>query len=137
MAKFCSNCGHRLQDGDKFCSECGATVGAPAFAPGAPVYAPAQAVAYETCEIKWRRRWSWPIYRFVFYAEAIGPRGMYDAGESPVVSNVRSLVSFGASMHKLHPYVQRLVTQLTAQGWEPVSDKGIAWWSYRFRRVLR
>lgn len=152
MAKFCSNCGHQLQDGGKFCSECGAAVGAPGFAappplppppghapPGPPAYMPTQAAAYETCEIKWRRTVSWPIYKFVFFGEAIGPSGMYNAGQSKAVSNLKSPISFGSSSHMgaMQKHVQELVMLLTSQGWEPVPERGIAWWNYRFRRLLR
>jgi hypothetical protein len=30
----------------------------------------------------------------------------------------------------------KLVNDLLADGWEPVSEKGLTWWSYRFRRKL-
>ena len=89
---------------------------------------------YETCEIKWKRTLSWPVYRWVFFAEAIGPRGMYSAGQSTPVSGYASPVYMGKRGER---NLAAFISDLTAGGWESVSDKGPEWYSYKFRRVVK
>ena len=82
MAKHCTNCGHEVQDSDKFCAGCGTKVG------GALV--PAQPIQYEVCEI---------IYQVVknggwfgqdqsqLCAKALGPKGIYFAEVSALLKD--------------------------------------------------
>ncbi len=99
---------------------------------------PSQATVYEICEIKWRRKPSLFVYKFVFYAEAIGPQGMYDAGESKVVRNALSPVGgfLDSNQKRSEPALTAFIAQLTSQGWESVPEKGPAWCSYKFRRPV-
>lgn len=95
------------------------------------------ATRYETCEITWRRTWFWPVYRFVFVAQAIGPQGMYIAGQSKAVTGPRTPNRFLASpLPRVQQVLAAFVAQLSAQGWEAVTDRGSAWYSYRFRRPV-
>jgi zinc-ribbon domain len=137
MAQYCASCGSDLRDGDRFCAACGASVGLSASP--SETTTPSQATTYETCEIKWRLARRWPIYKMVFYAEAIGPQGMYNAGESKGVSNISSPVGGFMNAHqtKTAPALTAFIAQLTSQGWESVPEKGPAWYSYKFRRPVR
>jgi zinc-ribbon domain len=128
VAKHCTNCGHELREGDKFCAECGASAG--------QATTPQQAPVYETCEIKWRRTMSWPVFRFAFVAEAIGPQGMYSAGQSDSVTGPAS-PERGAGAARGKAVLNALIARLTSEGWESVSTKGPEWYSYRFRRQVR
>src|SRR5262249_3235333 len=103
------------------------------------VTTPSQATTYETCEIKWRMARRFPLNKIVFYAEAIGPQGMYNARESQGVSNIPSPAGgiANANQKKVEPVLAALVGQLTSQGWESVSEKGPAWYSYKLRRPVR
>jgi ABC-type glycerol-3-phosphate transport system substrate-binding protein len=75
----------------------------------------------------------------VFYGEAIGPQGMYNAGESKGMSNIASPVGgiMNYNQSKSEPALKAFVAQLTSQGWESVTEKGPAWYSYRFRRPVK
>src|SRR5690349_19282832 len=66
MANHCTNCGHELRDGDKFCANCGATQAGVQSAPQG-----GQA-ARETCEVRWRKS-SAGCY---FSARVITPHGI-------------------------------------------------------------
>jgi hypothetical protein len=130
VAKHCTNCGHGLRDTDKFCPECGTSVNQESGTNAG--------ATYETCEIKWKRQRSMFLYRFVFYAEAIGPRGMYAAAQSAEVVNSPSPAGMsGVIPKRTHAALNALVSLLAAEGWEPVSEKGPAWYSYKFRRPVR
>lgn len=131
MAQHCTNCGRDLRDGDRFCAACGAPVG------GAT--APSRATTYETCEIKWRLTSRFFILKFVFYVEAIGPQGMYNAGDSKVVNNTDSPIGglLDSNRKRSEPALTAFIAQLTSKGWESVPEKGLAWYSYKFRRPVR
>jgi len=137
MANHCTTCGRELRDEERFCAACGAPVGLSATTSETTV--PSQPTTYETCEIKWRPMRGIFTHRFVFYAEAIGPQGMYNAGESQPVKNMSSPV--GGVMHANQQAAERampaFIAQLTSQGWESVPEQGLEWFSYRFRRPVR
>jgi hypothetical protein len=81
----------------------------------------------------------WPFYKIIFFAEAIGPQGTYNAGESKGVSNIPSPVggNANANQKKAEPALTAFVGGLASQGWESVTEKGPAWYSYKFRRPVR
>jgi len=137
MANHCTSCGTELREGDRFCAACGAPVGLSAVA--SETTTPSQPTTYETCEIKWRMVNSLFMLKIVFYAEAIGPQGMYNAGDSKAVNNVPSPVGgiMNANQKRAEPVLKGYVGYLASQGWEPVTEKGPAWYSYRFRRQVR
>jgi hypothetical protein len=132
MAKHCTNCGHELREGDKFCSECGTVVGGAA--------AQARPTVWDYCEIfeVYLRTddffSSASIYHFV--AVAVTPtQDRYNAGESG---------EYGWKVYKtkkgiLHPQdrLAELTQKLLADGWEPLSQKGENWYSYTFRRPVK
>jgi hypothetical protein len=64
---------------------------------------------------------------------------MYNAGESQPVKTVSSPV--GGFMHSNQQAAEHampaFIAQLTAQEWESVPEKGLEWYSYRFRRPVR
>ncbi len=84
---------------------------------------------WETCQVE-----AHPTLmnmRVHFTAEALGPRGVYTAATSRGVATA----SAGTDDIKQHgPVVNDLVKTLMAQGWEPISERGPYWFSYRFRR---
>jgi hypothetical protein len=63
-----------------------------------------------------------------FWADAIGLKGKYKAGES---AHVKGLVIKEATLQAEHA---ALVQKLIAEGWKPSSDRGVNWWELRFTR---
>lgn len=126
MGKFCTNCGHELRDGDKFCSNCAAAVGG---------QVPAPAVQLEYCEIKWRSHGFWLVHDS-FYGEIRGPRGLSGALTQQYVG---SLVDPHGPLQngKNKRAVEGLVRELASQGWEPLAEHGPQWYNYKFRRQVR
>jgi zinc ribbon protein len=137
MANHCTTCGNTLRDGDRFCASCGAPVGLSA-APSETA-TPSQATTYETCEFKWRNATRLFQARFVFYAEARGPKGLYNAGETKPVKGSRTPDASGIANpgSKAHGILSAFIAQLTSHGSETVTDKGPGWYSYKFRRPVR
>jgi len=137
MARYCTNCGHELRDGDKFCSECGTPVGSLASSPLRP--------RWETCEITCRevkaaRRFTKVQLQFV--AAAIGRVGRYVAAESEVFpAGEDDAPDYSEPDHMR--ILTALITRLTADGWNVLPDRvehpvfGYLWYGYRFHRLIR
>jgi len=131
---FCSNCGTQLPDDANFCLKCGKPQRA-----GVQIAEP----QWETCEIHWGEEWCsnwWGGAKGCFWAEAVGPSGVYNAGRTETFhvphgayspSGPLGKDSQTASMHRA------MIAQLTKDGWESLGSKGPAWWSYRFRRRVK
>ena len=119
---FCVHCGSDLPDDVHVCLTCGT----PQQSNLQPEQPP-----WETCEITWRtvRAPVDGVAGWKFWAGARGPRGQYNAGESPLVpGNHPSTVP--SDRHVL----AELVAQLVHEGWEPLPTQGREWYSRRFRR---
>lgn len=81
--------------------------------------------------------------RYQFYARAVGPEGVYIAGESPTFEGQIAHVS--RSRYSGYDYVVRdddsgdalnaLLSQLWSEGWQPTSW-GQSWYDFRLRRAV-
>jgi hypothetical protein len=80
-----------------------------------------------------------------FWADAIGKKGQYNAGESPIyivagngwrLSNPPTGFSSGGKKKSAEAH-NSLVNQLISDGWEPLPDRGQSWWQNRFKRKIR
>jgi len=116
---FCGQCGKQLPDDANFCLKC-----------GQPQRASVQAVEprWEMCEIRFDSKQK-GFFNTIdwFWAQAVGPKGSYNAGESePVLSSSANIKKRDDALHKL-------IQRLTSEGWEPIS-RGIEYYAYRFRR---
>ena len=128
---YCSACGRELPDDANYCLKCGRPQ-----RDGVRVDEP----IYETCEIDFwdqgkpggffRNR----TYETVYWADAMGPEGPYNAGESRAVPGPSTNGWLSGPYSDDH-YVawKELVTQLTSDGWESVGPGG-CWYIHRFRR---
>jgi hypothetical protein len=85
---------------------------------------PAVERPFERCEIALRGN------RFV--ADAIGPKGQYDAAVSDKLSGItdRTKLDRGRNAH------QKLVAQLEQDGWQRLPEHGEGWWELYFRRPV-
>lgn len=121
MATHCTNCGHELREGDKFCAECGTPAGGTAVPP--------KSIQWEYCEIsKHMTRNSWSHSWHVFWAQAVSPvRGEYNAGTS---QEFQWSSDGQAERAALDAFIQ----QLSSIGWELLPNRGEENYSYKFRR---
>jgi hypothetical protein len=119
MAKHCTNCGHELRETDKFCAECGTAVGGN----------PAQ---WEYCEVTWVNL---NFTNKCFMGTAIGPKGIYSAGQSQEFDDGRNDIPWASDM-KAATAINAFVIQLQSDGWEVLPNKGPYWFSYKFRRPV-
>ena len=120
---FCNNCGTELPEEANFCSNCGK--------PQKPDVL-AEVAKWETCEIERGIVGKSGIFRdnvFAFNAKAIGPQGVYTAGESSQFIDIEH-----AEEKKI---VEDLINKLVESGWEPTGSKGSSWWAHRFRRRIK
>lgn len=97
---------------------------------------------WETCEIVWKKVKSpalFGMHKSKFWADAIGPNGKYNAGESPVFEH-----RWGYPGQDDDPgYKQTidalntLINSLVSAGWQPTGDRGNNIWNNRFRRCVK
>jgi hypothetical protein len=127
---FCGNCGTEIPDEANFCWKCGKPQ-----KPGVQV----DESRWEMCEIE--REYIGSIGRFLalqdqfkFIAKAIGPQGVYNAGETPLFLDRPANVKDREEQQKLLPI---LIAYLVKNGWEPVETSGRGWYSYKFRRRVK
>ena len=130
LEMFCSNCGIQLPDDANFCLKCGKPQKA-----GIQVDEP----KWETCEIKWTssQRNLIANHKMQFWADAIGPNGSYNAGESPIFEHPYSEREPESNNRKDSDAHKNLISKLVADGWEPTGNRGTAWFSNRFRRRIK
>lgn len=88
---------------------------------------------WEQCRIVWKTLDGGALSALgaMFIAEALGTGEPYVAGQSRVVA-----AAFGPD-ERSSAHVQalnNLIGALTEVGWEPVSERGVEWYAYRFRR---
>ena len=64
---------------------------------------------------------------------------MYNAGETKPVKGSKTPDASGTADpgSQAHGILSAFIAQLTAQGWEAVTEKGPGWYSYQFRRPVR
>lgn len=131
----CVACGAELPEEARFCWRC-----------GAPQKAEMEsAIEWEMCETREENvkvglgLSLLPHYRFV--ADAIGPKGRYVAGESPIYKGFppQSIVQRSNDRHfkKANACLNCLIENLTEAGWEPLETRGDSWYKLRFRRRVR
>jgi hypothetical protein len=130
---YCKACGKQIPDDSSFCSKCGASQGASTTVAAEPTWETCEIYFYKTRETSW---WGGEDYRF--WAEAIGPKGTYNAGHS---DEIKKMYAGPGSTDKKDraKYDQALaglVRKLTADGWEPLT-RGEYWYSHRFRRRVK
>lgn len=124
---FCGNCGKGLPEDANFCLKC-----------GKPQRATLQAEEprWEFCELRAEGKpkgfsgsitWYW--------AEAVGPKGRYNAGESEQLrsTDIYSRECRYGDIKKRDNALNKLIQRLTSEGWEPIT-RGESFYSYRFRR---
>ncbi len=127
---FCSNCGTQLPDEANFCWKCGKPQKT-----GVQVDEP----KWETCEIVYADiRLAGPLSRTIqFWAKAVGPLGVYNAGESTKVKAGVSDSYEPCEWNNKHvTAVNSLVAQLAKDNWQPL-PRGQYWYSYRFQRQVK
>jgi hypothetical protein len=123
---YCGKCGTELPEEASFCLKCGKSQ--------KPDVVSVE-LKYETCEITWTA--SGVIFRkSYFWAKAIGSKGIYDAGKSNIF-----LTSSGVGPDIGYKDVvaahTALVNNLVGDGWGPTGDRGNAWYSLRFQRLVK
>ncbi|SRR5258706_15586812 len=135
MATFCTNCGHELREGGKFCAECGT----PVEGQGIPQTAP---IGWEYCEITFsvKKGGFLTVNKGSFFAQAVGPKGTYEAARSPIAFNTGAEMRFGGyglseDDRKTKAAHEEVVQALVSSGWEP-TGRGEWWWEYKFRRQV-
>lgn len=131
---YCSRCGTDIPDEANYCWECGK----PQKPDAIPVLP-----RYETCEIAWDEV---KVHRaktvdLMFWANAVGKDGAYNAGESDVFSQryfVLGRLYDGPNGHiaECANAHAALVKKLIDEGWESTPDRGAMWYQLRFRRLL-
>jgi len=129
---FCLTCGTQLPDDANFCHKCGTPIG----------QTQSSKVTWEYCQICWDEEDSlFSGTQVWFWADAVGPEGKYNAGESPRYRTWGNTRVYGpadlshkkdrANAEEAH---NRLVQMLISDGWEPLPERGEYWWQLRFRR---
>jgi hypothetical protein len=129
---FCIFCGTQLPDGAGFCSKCGKPQ-----QQGIQNNIPAQLEpTWEVCEIMFDKRNAGiggQVYWF--YAEVLGSKGLSTIGKTEELHVGSHYFDFPKSSDRMAIDIHtKLVNNLLTEGWEPVTERGISWWSYRFRR---
>ncbi len=122
---FCKSCGTQLPDDATFCMKCG-TPQKEGVRPVEP--------KFETCQIMRVvvKPDSWTYEeKMKFAAEVIGPKGKYNACESPVLTHN---VQYDVYQKEFGHHVDTMVNKLLHDGWEAVDSRGENWWNYRFKR---
>ena len=126
---FCLNCGTQLPDDASFCLKCGKPQ---------KTNVRTEEPQWETCEIKWEPKFSILSAGGHFWARAVGPRGVYSAGESQYfkTNGFMSAVSFPAGKDCIAGQ-NALVERLVKDGWESTGGRGIEWYNDKFRRRVK
>ena len=129
MAKHCTNCGHELREGEKFCAECGTAVGGAA----APVPQPVQ---YEYCTIVYGEPGGFMGMTGRFRVEASGPYGRHTLTVSDTCKGETyqtGLQQYLGPSARCQETLNQLMRSLTADGWELLPETEGGWWGHKFR----
>ena len=133
----CPYCAELIQAEAKKCRHCGEWLD-----PAARVVASTGTAEprWETCEITFDTQWQMLSRKYTFYAMAIGPNGQYVAAQGPAWTVVGGSAFVDYSHFKKRKAGEshdNVVQQLMADGWEPTTDRGEAWFNHRFRRRVK
>jgi hypothetical protein len=85
---------------------------------------------WETCEIKDRlvQKPGWNTHAIcIYYAEASGPAGIYEAGQSP---------PYEAGRPDEQTSLDVLINELRSDGWEYIGSYATVCWAKTFRRLV-
>ena len=130
---YCSNCGIQLLDGTHFCPSCGK----PQQENLQTVQTQSMEPTWETCEIVLDKRHDFDGWKYWFCIEVLSPKGLYTTGKTREVLAGSHIFDFPSNRDKTGVAVHtKLINDLLADGWEPVSERGVTWWNYRFRRQV-
>lgn len=130
---YCRFCGTPLPEDANFCLKCGK-------ATHEGVQTIGRDPIWEYCQIE---QGNWAAYavgglnsKVWFYAEAVGPRGKYNAGESRKITYFRVDLVGDRLRADAERLVQDLAQKLLKDGWEQLAEQGEQWYQLRFRRPL-
>ena len=137
-AKFCTQCGVKLEEAHKFCWNCGHP-----RAGGAPAEEP----VWETCTIAYKAYKDGLLLlgfpgEAKWLAKATGPNGSYQADESPpFMARVHKgvvQIPVGGDLWYAEALqaLDELASKLVADGWEPTGSYGGSYWSKQYRRRI-
>lgn len=119
---FCVSCGKELPDDANFCLKCGKPLR------GGTQAGQEKAEQWEVCQIETKlvkKPGFFAAGKSVYYADAVGPKGTYVAGQSP---EDEGTTDKGLDI---------LVNQLVQEGWEYVGTYAFANWTKKFRRRVQ
>jgi hypothetical protein len=105
---FCNDCGTELPDEANFCWKCGKPQ-----REDIRVERP----RWEICEITYPSPWVFLCWGHKFWADAIGPQGRYNAGDSPTFSTRRG-GPYASSQEAVNAH-NALIKKLFEDGWDP------------------
>ena len=133
----CKGCGGSYDDKFKFCPYCGRAMPEPESLKVEVKVTSSD--RFEICQIENYQKDGSEFSSGKFFAETIGIKGKYIAGESPVylihhrtsVGGLGGLVNGYSGAEIAHSF---LVNQLSDDGWEAVTLSGSKWWQTRFQR---
>lgn len=132
MAKLCSECGHKLRVVDKYCAECGVSLGDVVGA----VAAPRTRVA-EYCEITWGARGFLLHDKSFFCAQdMVTGAEIQRSAMTFVAHEVTRTVASPTDDTGTRAVADEMVDDLLAAGWVPLQTRGPGWWSQRFSRTV-
>jgi len=125
---YCSDCGTQLPERANFCWQCGKAQN---------TAAKTSKVQEETCEIDFEHV-AYRVFsnRWKFWAKAIGAKGIYHAGESPVFDGEHPS-GMTHPVPQVRAALDKLTEKLVRDGWQPTGNKGGFWYSYMFKRQVR
>lgn len=131
MVIYCMQCGNELPGDARFCLKCGKPVG------NATTSVSESEPTWEYCEIVYyptRRAAILVKGKAVFWAEAIGPKGKYEAARSPEMSTKDDRVYESDPEHRR--IFNDFIKKLSNDGWQLLPDRGKPWYGYKFRRKV-
>lgn len=135
---YCIACGTEIPNEANYCSHCGKAQKDNLSSKSE------EATTWETCEIVWDTKklkkgfLQSQHYDTFFWAKAVGPNGIYDAGKSGVFDQYRPPVDNFADEKDwkiAKAEVDTLVDLLAKDGWEFVGTQQL-WYQKRFRRKV-
>ena len=122
----CPDCAKEMSDRAPACPNCGA---------------PAAEVKWETLTIEHTTEqtklffWTVETAKCYFWADAIGPTGNYNAGESSRFNKPFGNTGRPQGSNKATDKAHReLIDLLVGHGWEPTTESPRFWWKKTFRR---
>jgi len=123
--KHCIQCGNEIPQTAKFCPDCGTAQSGER-----------EVIRYETCTIQWHQpaEMHWKTH-YIFWAEAFGPNGKYNAGSSTYFTSLLSDMPRRNAKDTSAAH-DELVNKLLKDGWDRIGQ-GQYWWMETFQRVVQ